>query len=78
MHTLKQLDIKPAGDSIYNAADDNGYAKFDRRFEDPRHSFCYPRTYAAPYIERGIPYAEFFNGRRGHGSARRCRRCSGS
>ena len=38
---------------------------FDRRFEDPTHEFFYPRTDAAPYIERGIPYIEFFTGLHG-------------
>ncbi len=38
------------------------YVRFDRRYEDPQHEFFYPRTDAAPYIEQGIPYAEFFTG----------------
>lgn len=38
------------------------YVRFDRRFEDPQHEFFYPRTDAAPYIEQGIPYVEFFTG----------------
>ena len=44
---------------------DYGFVKFDRRFEDPKHSFFYPRTDAAPYIENGIPYMEFFTGLHG-------------
>ncbi len=38
------------------------YVRFDRRYEDPQHEFFYPRTDAAPYIEQGIPYVEFFTG----------------
>ena len=38
------------------------YVRFDRRYEDPQHEFFYPRTDAAPYIEQGIPYMEFFTG----------------
>ncbi len=38
------------------------YVRFDRKFEDPQHEFFYPRTDAAPYIEQGIPYVEFFTG----------------
>lgn len=38
------------------------FSHFDRRFEDPSHEFFYPRTDAAPYIENGIPYVEFFTG----------------
>src|SRR5262249_54834175 len=41
---------------------DYGYITYDRRYEDPNHEFFYPRTDAAPYIENGIPYAEFFTG----------------
>jgi hypothetical protein len=41
---------------------DYNYIHFDRRFEDPKHEFFYPRTDAAPYIENGIPYVEFFTG----------------
>lgn len=44
---------------------DFGYVRFDRRYEDPKHSFFYPRTDAAPYIENGIPYMEFFTGLHG-------------
>lgn len=41
---------------------DYPYVRFDRRYEDPSHEFFYPRTDAAPYIEQGIPYMEFFTG----------------
>ena len=41
---------------------DYNFIHFDRRFEDPKHEFFYPRTDAAPYIERGIAYVEFFTG----------------
>ena len=44
---------------------DYNYIHFDRRFEDPTHEFFYPRTDAAPYIEQGIPYVEFFTGLHG-------------
>lgn len=44
---------------------DWGYIKFDRRYEDQKHEFFYPRTDAAPYIEQGIPYVEFFTGLHG-------------
>jgi len=44
---------------------DYGFITFDRRYEDPNHEFFYPRTDAAPYIENGIPYAEFFTGLHG-------------
>ena len=44
---------------------DYNFIHFDRRFEDPKHEFFYPRTDAAPYIERGIAYVEFFTGLHG-------------
>lgn len=44
---------------------DYGFIHFDRRFEDPKHEFFYPRTDAAPYVERGIAYVEFFTGLHG-------------
>ncbi len=48
--------------AIGKASRDYGYVHLDRRYEDPKHEFFYPRTDAAPYIEQGIPYAEFFTG----------------
>ena len=44
---------------------DYNYIHLDRRFEDPKHEFFYPRTDAAPYVERGIAYVEFFTGLHG-------------
>jgi hypothetical protein len=34
----------------------------DRVFEDVSSEFYYPRTDAGPYLERGIPIIQFFNG----------------
>ncbi len=39
-----------------------GYVTLDRKYEDPKHEFFYPRTDAAPYVENGIPYVEWFTG----------------
>jgi len=47
------------------ASREYGFITYDRRYEDPNHEFFYPRTDAAPYIENGIPYAEFFTGLHG-------------
>ncbi len=44
---------------------DYHFITLDRKYEDPTHEFFYPRTDAAPYIERGIPYMEFFTGLHG-------------
>lgn len=41
---------------------DYHFISLNRKYEDPTHEFFYPRTDAAPYIERGIPYIEFFTG----------------
>jgi hypothetical protein len=38
------------------------YARQNRRFDNAAESFFYPRTDAAPYFERRIPYVEFFTG----------------
>lgn len=38
------------------------YIKADRVYEDIGSSFFYPRTDAGPYLERGIPIMQFFNG----------------
>ena len=35
---------------------------FDRRFDVPDNQFFYPRSDASPYLERGIPYAQFQTG----------------
>jgi len=44
---------------------DYHFITLNRKYEDPTHEFFYPRTDAAPYIERGIPYMEFFTGLHG-------------
>jgi Predicted aminopeptidases len=41
------------------------FISLNRKYEDPNHEFFYPRTDAAPYVENGIPYAEFFTGLHG-------------
>lgn len=38
------------------------YIKADRVYEDVGSAFFYPRTDAGPYLERGIPIMQFFNG----------------
>ena len=38
------------------------FIKADRVYEDVGSSFFYPRTDAGPYLERGIPIMQFFNG----------------
>ena len=38
------------------------YATQNRKFDNAAESFFYPRTDAAPYFERHIPYVEFFTG----------------
>lgn len=51
--------------ALVRVSRDYNFIHFDRRFEDPKHEFFYPRTDAAPYIERGIAYVEFFTGLHG-------------
>ncbi len=41
------------------------YVSMNRRFDVGTESFFYPRTDAAPYFERGIPFLEFFTGLHG-------------
>jgi hypothetical protein len=38
------------------------YIGVDQRYEDVSSEFYYPRTDAGPYLERGIPIMQFFNG----------------
>lgn len=38
------------------------FIKTDRVYEDVSSQFYYPRTDAGPYLERGIPIMQFFNG----------------
>ncbi len=41
---------------------DYPYVSQNRKFDKADESFFYPRTDAAPYFERRIPYVEFFTG----------------
>lgn len=41
---------------------DYAFAKQNRKFDVATESFFYPRTDAAPYFERKIPFVEFFTG----------------
>lgn len=47
---------------LLNVERDYGFAKQNRKFDSASESFFYPRTDAAPYFERKIPYVEFFTG----------------
>ncbi|MGH9884737.1 MAG: M28 family peptidase, partial [bacterium] len=38
------------------------FIALDRRYEDVSSEYYYPRTDAGPYLERGIPIMQFFNG----------------
>lgn len=38
------------------------FIALDRRYEDVSAEYYYPRTDAGPYLERGIPIMQFFNG----------------
>jgi Zn-dependent M28 family amino/carboxypeptidase len=38
------------------------FIALDRMYEDVSASYYYPRTDAGPYLERGIPIMQFFNG----------------
>ena len=38
------------------------FIALDRRYEDESAAYYYPRTDAGPYLERGIPIMQFFNG----------------
>ncbi|MCC6241812.1 MAG: M28 family peptidase [Gemmatimonadaceae bacterium] len=38
------------------------FIALDRRYEDVSAAYYYPRTDAGPYLERGIPIMQFFNG----------------
>lgn len=48
--------------NLLQAAKDFPYIQLDRRYEDVSSEFYYPRTDAGPYLERGIPIMQFFNG----------------
>jgi len=47
---------------LARVARDYPYASQNRKFDNATEPFFYPRTDAAPYFERRIPYAEFFTG----------------
>jgi hypothetical protein len=47
---------------LQRASEEFPFIALDRRYEDPTASYYYPRTDAGPYLERGIPIMQFFNG----------------
>jgi hypothetical protein len=47
---------------LQRASTEFPFIALDRRYEDPTASYYYPRTDAGPYLERGIPIMQFFNG----------------
>ncbi len=48
--------------ALQRAAKELPFIALDRRYEDVSASYYYPRTDAGPYLERGIPIMQFFNG----------------
>ena len=48
--------------ALARVAQEFPYATQNRKFDNASESFFYPRTDAAPYFERRIPYVEFFTG----------------
>jgi Zn-dependent M28 family amino/carboxypeptidase len=48
--------------ALARVASEFPYAKQNHKFDNAAESFFYPRTDAAPYVERRIPYVEFFTG----------------
>ena len=48
--------------ALQRATKEFGYIALDRRYEDVSAAYYYPRTDAGPYLERGIPIMQFFNG----------------
>ncbi|WP_411280916.1 M28 family peptidase [Gemmatimonas sp.] len=48
--------------ALQRAAREFPFIALDRRYEDVSASYYYPRTDAGPYLERGIPIMQFFNG----------------
>jgi len=48
--------------ALQRAAKEFPFIALDRRYEDVSASYYYPRTDAGPYLERGIPIMQFFNG----------------
>ena len=47
---------------LARVARDYPYVTQNRKFDNAAESFFYPRTDAAPYFERRIPFVEFFTG----------------
>jgi hypothetical protein len=47
---------------LQRASTEFPFIALDRRYEDVSASYYYPRTDAGPYLERGIPIMQFFNG----------------
>jgi hypothetical protein len=47
---------------LQRASTEFPFIALDRRYEDVNASYYYPRTDAGPYLERGIPIMQFFNG----------------
>lgn len=47
---------------LQRASQEFPFIKLDRVYEDVSSEFYYPRTDAGPYLERGIPIMQFFNG----------------
>ena len=50
------------GTLLQRASAEFPFIALDRRYEDVSASYYYPRTDAGPYLERGIPIMQFFNG----------------
>jgi hypothetical protein len=48
--------------NLQRALQEFPYIATDRRYEDVSSEFYSPRTDAGPYLERGIPILQFFNG----------------
>ncbi|MES2521604.1 MAG: M28 family peptidase [Gemmatimonadota bacterium] len=48
--------------ALQRAATAFPFIALDRRYEDVTAAYYYPRTDAGPYLERGIPIMQFFNG----------------
>ncbi len=48
--------------ALQRASTEFPFIAMDRRYEDVSASYYYPRTDAGPYLERGIPIMQFFNG----------------
>lgn len=48
--------------ALQQASKEFPFIALDRMYEDVSASYYYPRTDAGPYLERGIPIMQFFNG----------------